>query len=109
VLIGIAADHRADDLPGNAESLMISRICRKSCPRPYAGDYCPEWMGRTCPLARFGAQAVAVLQALPALHVLADGNAPAVMRRSDIAPCRQAQASEPETPPSIFDDHLNTN
>jgi hypothetical protein len=84
VLIGIAADHRADEHPGNAESLMVNRICRKSCPRPYAGDYCPEWMGRTCPLARFGAQAVAVLQSLPALHVLAERSAPTVSPRTQL-------------------------
>ena len=70
VWVGIAADHRADERPGACEAAIVKRVCRKSCTRPGAGDYCVYWMNRTCPLARFGAQAVAVLQALPALHAL---------------------------------------
>jgi hypothetical protein len=79
-----------DERPGNCEEALVKRICRKSCTRPTAGDYCVYWMNRTCPLARFGAQAVTVLQALPALHVLANQDCPQMGRCSN-----PAQSSHP--------------
>ena len=90
VLIGIAAHADPDERPGNCEESLVKRICRKSCTRPTAGDYCVYWMNRTCPLARFGAQAVTVLQALPALHVLANQDCPQMGRCSN-----PAQSSHP--------------
>ena len=80
VLIGIAAGDGTMDQPGGCDQAILKRICRKSCTRPTAGDYCVYWLNRTCPLARFGAQAVAVLQALPALHVLANQTCPLMKR-----------------------------
>jgi hypothetical protein len=80
VLVGIAVGHVDIDQPGDCDREVLKRVCRKSCTRPSAGDYCVYWLNRTCPLSRFGVQAVAVLQALPALHALANHRCPLMTR-----------------------------
>jgi hypothetical protein len=56
----------AEDRPGEWERDVKDVVCATCRLRPSAGEFCPDYAARTCPLSRYSGDVLAALQ-----HVLA--------------------------------------
>jgi hypothetical protein len=58
------AVHDDSPAPGAIEQAIRGRICRHCSLAPTAGEECAEFSSRTCPLSRYGADVVGVIETL---------------------------------------------